>query len=128
LRAFELATTNFERTSGLASLGKAPIRLGEDKAARATLDENPHVKDAYKRLVALLLRRDEPDETPRPANRLSSRGVGHARLLASRTLALAKLGRVEEARDFANLAPTDARAPRRVSKASPRSTRRSSSL
>jgi hypothetical protein len=38
LHAFELATTNFERASALASLGKAQIRLGEEKAARATLE------------------------------------------------------------------------------------------
>ncbi len=38
LRAFELATTNFERASALASLGKAQIRLGEGKAARPTLE------------------------------------------------------------------------------------------
>jgi len=92
-----------------AFAGKAQIRLGEEKAARATLDraldENPHGKVAYTRLAALLLRRDEPDETLRLANRLSSRGVGHSRLLA-----LAKLGRVEAARAFDNLAPTDARA------------------
>jgi tetratricopeptide (TPR) repeat protein len=109
MRAFELATTNFERAATLPSRGKAQIRLGEEKAARATLDraldENPHGKVAYTRLAALLLRRDEPDETLRLANRLSSRGVGHSRLLA-----LAKLGRVEAARAFDNLAPTDARA------------------
>jgi hypothetical protein len=78
---------------------------------RGALDESPHGKDAYKRPAAPLHRRDEPDETPRLADRLSSRGVGHSRLLASRTLALAKLGLVEEARAFDNLPPTDARAP-----------------
>ncbi|MGC1859961.1 MAG: hypothetical protein WA733_02255 [Methylocystis sp.] len=87
---------------------------------RGALDESPHGKDAYKRPAAPLHRRDEPDETLRLADRLSSRGVGHSRLLASRTLALAKLGLVEEARAFDNLhrqmlePPGGLRKPRRV--------------
>jgi tetratricopeptide (TPR) repeat protein len=115
LRAFELSTTNFQRAAALASLGKAQIRLGEETAARATLEraleENPHSKDAYKRLAALFLRRNAPDDVLRLADRLSSQGVGHSRLLASRTLALAKLGRVEQARACDNLAQF---APRRM--------------
>ena len=47
-------------------------------------------------------------------------GVGHLRLLASRTFAVAKLGRVEEARCFDSLAPTDLE-PLGGLKASPRS-------
>ena len=78
---------------------------------RGAPDESPHGKDAYKRPAAPLHRRDEPDETPRLADRLSSRGVGHSRLLASRTLGLAKLGLVEEARALDNLPPADARPP-----------------
>jgi tetratricopeptide (TPR) repeat protein len=107
-RAFEYSRTNLERAAALALLGKAQIRLGEEMAAQATLEraleENPHSKDAYKRLAALLLRRDAPDDLLRLADQLSARSVGHSRLFASRTLALARLGRIKEAHAFENLA------------------------
>src|SRR5262249_16769754 len=107
-RAFEHSMTNLERAAALALLGKAQIRLGEEVAGRATLEraveENRHSKDAYKRLAVLLLRCDAPADLLRLADQLSARSVGHSRLLASRTLALARLGRINEAHTFENLA------------------------
>lgn len=101
LQAADAATHAVSRAHALATLGKVQMRLGELNAARRTLtralEENPHDRNAYKRLVALLLSSDEPGAVLALAKRLLNVGVTHSRLLASRTLAFAKLNDVPAA-------------------------------
>jgi tetratricopeptide (TPR) repeat protein len=107
-QATEHALQGARRAAALATLGKAHARLGDDAAAKSVLEEalaeNPHDKDAFKRLVALYFRRNEPRSALALYERLLSQGVRHSRLFVARTAALARLGCVEEARAFENLA------------------------
>jgi tetratricopeptide (TPR) repeat protein len=107
LKAVELSSGAPMRAAALAALGKALARLGEDRDANeafeAALAANPFDKDACKRLVALHFKRNDARAVLSLFDRLQAFGVGHSRLLAARTLALARLGRIDEARAFENL-------------------------
>ena len=107
-RAVERAPDEQLRAAALATLGKAQARLGDDAAAQAAFEaalvDNPQDKDACKRLIALHFRRERPEAALVLIDRLMAAGASHARLFAGRTLALARLGRVEDARAFENLA------------------------
>jgi tetratricopeptide (TPR) repeat protein len=100
-RAFDLTPLAVGRAQALAILGKVQTRLGEWAAARATftqaLAEDPANSDAYKRLIALHVQANQPAEILTLGERLMAQGVGHSRLLVSRTLALAQLGDVAAA-------------------------------
>lgn len=102
-RAVDLAESPHERSVALSLLGKAHLRLGETEAARATLhralDENIHNKDAYKRLATLDMEQGNPGAALAMAEEMVAKGVLHARVLAAMSCALAKLGRIEEARE-----------------------------
>ena len=106
-RAAELAAEPYERAQALAALGKALTRQGRRDEARvallAALEADPAEVNAYKRLATLDLEAGAPDETLRVADGLIAQGVGHARLLVARALALATLGRIDEARDAVGL-------------------------
>ncbi len=100
--AGKLAQDDLERGAALATLGKARARVGGPAAARdtlaAALAADPANKDAYKRLVAVELHAEQPQAVLVLADDLIDRGVAHARLLVSRTLALGQIGRIAEAR------------------------------
>jgi uncharacterized protein (TIGR02466 family) len=100
--AFSLADGDRNRAAALADLGKAEIRLDHPKARRTllgALELDPHNKDACKRLAALYFSADESAAALALADALAAQGVGHARMFAARVLALARLGRIEEARE-----------------------------
>lgn len=103
-RALALAVSDPERAAALAARGKAETRLGETGTARATLREalqlDPGNKDACKRLVALDLAADRPDDVLAFADQLLGEGVGHARLFAAQTLAEARRGQFAAAHSF----------------------------
>jgi len=102
-RAADIAPDPENRARALAALGKAQIRLSEFDTGRKTLetalDANIHNKDAYKRLAMLDFQMERTEAALEFADDLVSRGVAHARVLGIRPLALAKLGRTDEARD-----------------------------
>ncbi len=100
--AFEVADQDFQRAAALAARGKAERRLGMIAAAeqslRDALTRDPHNKDACKRLASLHFDADAPDRVLDDMGRLDAQGVGHSRLFAAQTLALAQLGRIDDAR------------------------------
>ena len=102
-RAADIAPDVENRARALAALGKAQIRLADFETGRKTLeaalDANIQNKDAYKRLAMLDFQMERTEAALEFADDLVSRGVAHARVLGIRPLALAKLGRTEEARD-----------------------------
>lgn len=104
--AVRLADDDQQRAAALADRGKAEVRLGEIERARATLqwalDLNPFDKNACKRLASLLLKAGDAREVLALTERLGATGSRHARALAARTLALAKLGDIEGARANVN--------------------------
>jgi len=106
-QATETATDPQARAQTLATLGKALTRQGRRDEARvvlnAALEANPAEVNAYKRLATLDLDEGATAETLLTADRLINQGVSHARLLVARALALARLGRIEEARDAIGL-------------------------
>lgn len=98
-----LAVTPMQRAGSLATLGKTLTRQGRTAEARtaltAALDADPHDRNAYKRLATLDVRAGESCEALDLADRLIARGVGHSRVLGARTIALARLGRIDDARE-----------------------------
>jgi tetratricopeptide (TPR) repeat protein len=100
-RAVAVAATPPLRAKALAMLAKAHSRLGDTSGAEVLLEraltENPRNKDAYKRLFAFHLESD-PEAALSFALKMMERDVLHACSLGSITLALARLGRMEEAR------------------------------
>ncbi len=108
-RALELSQRGAELTDDprakaymLAEIGKALTRQGEPnralEALEAAITIYPQDRNAYKRIVAHHLRRGEPEAILALADRLLAQGIGHARLFASRVLALASQGDYAAAR------------------------------
>lgn len=101
--AVDAAGDRYERSRALALLGKACARLSETGESRArlaqALQENVANKDAYKRLAMLDFQTDHNQEASDYAEQMLAHGVRHCRVLGVRPLALAKLGRMDEARE-----------------------------
>jgi len=99
--ALAAADDDGQRAAALATLGKAQRRLGLIDAAehslRAALEHDPHNKDACKRLASLHFDAGAPERVLTDMARLDAQGVGHSRLFAAQTLALAQLGRIDAA-------------------------------
>ncbi|WP_066657579.1 MULTISPECIES: 2OG-Fe(II) oxygenase family protein [unclassified Sphingomonas] len=100
--AFDAADQGIQRASALAAQGKVLRRMGATDAAEHVLKQalihNPHNKDACKRLASLHLDNGAPERVLDAMAQLDAQGVGHSRLFAAQTLALAQLGRIEAAR------------------------------
>lgn len=100
--AFEIADQGFGRAAALAARGKAQRRLGAIDAAEQSLKEalthDPHSKDACKRLASLHFDTGAPERVLDEMAQLDAQGVGHSRLFAAQTLALARLGQIDAAR------------------------------
>jgi uncharacterized protein (TIGR02466 family) len=100
--AFSMADGDRGRAAALADLGKAEIRLGHPEARRTllrALELDPHNKDACKRLAGLYSAVDDSVAALALTDALAAQGVGHSRMFAARVLAMARLGRIEEARE-----------------------------
>lgn len=86
----------------LSAIGKAYLRLERMDEARAALvyaiDRYPNNKDAFKRLTMSDFLANRPEDALALAERLMASGTPHARTFAIQTMALARLGRIEEAR------------------------------
>jgi len=97
------APTAGQRADALADLAKAQIRLG-DETARATLEQalelDPANKNACKRLATWLLARGDAQGVLEFTRRCADKGAAHSRLFGAQVLALARLGRLEEAREI----------------------------
>lgn len=106
LRAEALAESDVAHAAALADRGKAELRLG-DAAALDTLhralQRDSHNRDACNRLVTHHVRANDPRAALALIDALAAQGVGHASLLAGRTLALALLGETEAARAVVGL-------------------------
>jgi tetratricopeptide (TPR) repeat protein len=106
-RAFELATSDAERSFALAESAKAALRLEDASTAVLFLEQalqlDPQNSGACKRLATHWLGIGAAEEVLALTDRLAAAGVGHSRLLGSRMLALARVGRIEEARNLLNL-------------------------
>ncbi len=102
LSALEDCAGHFQTADVLADLAKAHIRLSAfDEARRCLLDalgKNPGQRNAWKRLAALDLQTQNPHRVLAHAEEMVQRGITHSRVLASRVLAFAQLGLMEEAR------------------------------
>ncbi len=102
-RAIAAAADESERSRALSLLGKALARLAETDAARTrlhqALDANAANKDAFKRLAMLDFLAERPQDALDLADSLIAKGVVHSRILGVRPLALARLGRIAEARE-----------------------------
>ena len=101
--AFERADQGPQRAAALAARGKAQRRLGDIEAAeqslRQALAHDPRNKDACKRLASLYFDSGAPERVLDEMAQLDAQGVGHSRLFAAQTLALAQLGRIDAARE-----------------------------
>lgn len=96
------ATTAATRAVAIAERAKAASRQGRDADAIAlletALDIDPMCRPAMKRLFRHLMAADRPDGLLALTDRLRSAGARQTRVLASRTCALARLGRIDAAR------------------------------
>ena len=101
-RQIEIADSDVRRSSALTKLAKLQIRLDQFDEARRSLEEalalDRGEKDAYKRVTALDFRDGRPQDIVEHAERMVAEGVAHSRVIASQSLALARLGMIEEAR------------------------------
>jgi hypothetical protein len=105
--ALEIAQSPAQRAAALADRAKAERRLLEVKAARGSLEaalgDDPHSKDACKRLAALDLEQGRAPALVEWCKSLSGSGVGHARLHAARMLGEAACGDLDAACAVAGL-------------------------
>lgn len=105
-----LATTSNKSgiARAMAEQAKVQLRLGESDAAiavlRAAIEIDHHCVAAFKHLAVQLLRQGDPGAVEQLTGGLIAEGVCHARVLASRTMALAAMGRDEEARSTTGIA------------------------
>jgi tetratricopeptide (TPR) repeat protein len=106
-KAVTFGQTPLERANALSLLAKAQIRLSEFDDARVSLmkalDENHRDKDAYKRMVALNMQDKNPEAVLTDADKMINSGVAHSRVIASQSLAMARMGLIEEARESQGL-------------------------
>ncbi|MEY2927542.1 MAG: hypothetical protein RL367_2019 [Pseudomonadota bacterium] len=106
-KALALAVNPAERSHVLAQVGKVQARLGDVALARDSLAqalvENPENKEAYKRLVAVYFAAKQPGDIVALSDGLLAKGVNHSRLLGSRTMALAQLGKIAAAQEAGGL-------------------------
>ncbi|MDX2104423.1 MAG: putative 2OG-Fe(II) oxygenase [Alphaproteobacteria bacterium] len=100
--AVALATDPAAHAAALADLGKALLRQGYHDAAeqhwRTALALDPGQSNAIKRLAALMLPRGGAAELLHLCDKAVAAGKANSRVLAAKALALANLGRIDEAR------------------------------
>jgi Putative 2OG-Fe(II) oxygenase len=106
--ALAVASGPVEAARALAEQAKVLIHNGDDQRASAllhrALESDPHSVTAFKRLALQMLRLGDHAGVAALTGRLIAANVCHARVLAARTMALATLGRIDEARLVAGIA------------------------
>ncbi len=106
-RALSLATTPREHALALADEAKALYRQERTQPALDRLQQalriDPHCAIALKRYAAHLLKTEESAAVLALTEDLQVHGVAHCRLLAMQAAALARLGRIDEARNLIGL-------------------------
>ncbi|ADW67871.1 2OG-Fe(II) oxygenase family protein [Granulicella tundricola] len=99
--AVQLSQDQKERALTVTELAKVVTRLGDLQRAEELLQQalnlQPSEKDAYKRLFQLKLQRSREEALVFAQDTIAA-GVCHSRVLGSAPLALALLGRIDEAR------------------------------
>ena len=96
------------RALAMADMSKADLRARRDALAEGQLREalalDPHCSAAFRRLSLMFLRNARQEDALALADEMWRQGVHHARIITTRTLALAGLGRIGEARAQCDLA------------------------
>lgn len=107
IRAEEAATDAPSRARAFAEQAKALLRAGAGHQAvpllERALELHPPGVAAFKRLAIHHLRSGDPAAALALCDQVAAQGVRHARLHAARAMALAMLGRAEEARAAVDL-------------------------
>ena len=103
--ALALASSPAEQARALADQAKLLRQRGDARQAAAllhrALELDPHAVTAFKRLALQMLSHGDHAGVEALTGRLIAQEVCHARVLAARTMALATLGRIAEAREVA---------------------------
>ena len=101
-RCLDLSENLRARASALTDLARALIRLERVEEGRAALHQvlelEPGHKRAFKALIALEIKHDRAEDALHTGQTVAARGVSHAHIASGQQIALAKLGRMEEAR------------------------------
>ncbi len=100
-----LASSDIARADALVDQARAWIAKGcgaeADEALTAALDCDPANFEAFRALCAAWLERGEHERVLAAGDAIAAKGVAHAQLLGTRTLALAKRGEPDAARALA---------------------------
>jgi|CXWL01.1.fsa_nt_gi tetratricopeptide (TPR) repeat protein len=114
-RALSVASNNSGQARAMADQAKVRLRLGENEAAitilQAALALDRHSVAAFKRLSVQLLRQGDLALAEQLTSGLIAEGICHSRVLAARTVALAAMGRNDDARSTTGIARFLHRAP-----------------
>lgn len=106
-RARLVADNDTARARAMADQAKVKLRLGKDGEAISLLQDalvlDLQCRAAFKRLAVQLLRQNDAYAVEQLTDRLLVGGLDHSRVLAARTMALAMLGRHEEAQTTAGV-------------------------
>lgn len=106
-RALSVADDDKGRARAMADQAKVKLRLGKDDEAISLLQDalalDLHCRAAFKRLAVQLLRQKDAHAVEEITHHLLAGGLNHSRVLAARTMALAMMGRHEEAQTVAGI-------------------------
>jgi Putative 2OG-Fe(II) oxygenase len=106
-RALLVADNDKGRARVMADQAKVKLRLGKDHEAISLLQDalalDLHCRAAFKRLAVQLLRQKDGQAVEELTDHLLAGGLHHSRVLAARTMALAMMGRHEEAQIVAGI-------------------------
>lgn len=101
-RALSTAGSKSEMSRAMADQAKVKLRLGESDAAisilREALEIDINCHATFKRLAIQLLRQGDYRAVEELTDKMIASGVCHSRVLAAKTMALAAIGRDEEAK------------------------------
>jgi tetratricopeptide (TPR) repeat protein len=106
-RALSVADNDKGRARAMADQAKVQLRLGKDDEAISLLQDalalDVHCRAAFKRLAVQLLRQKDTHAVEQLTDHLLAGGLNHSRVIAARTMALAMMGRHEDAQTTAGI-------------------------
>ncbi len=101
-RCVELSESPRAKASALTDVARALIRMDRTDEGRAVLHQalalDPGHKRAFKALNALEIKTDHAEDALQAGQAVAAQGVSHAHIASGQQIALAKLGRMDEAR------------------------------